>query len=169
MSGSDDPELVVVAAVAANGVIGKDGAMPWHYPEDLEHFKQLTTCHPVIMGRRTYESIVARIDGPLPDRTNVVLSRSDLDLPDGAVHASDVDEAVAIAGARDSLAFVIGGATVYEALLSRADRLELTEIDAAYEGDTTFPEIGDAWVETDRDERDEFAFVTYERGSCSRN
>jgi dihydrofolate reductase len=80
-----------------------------------------------------------------------------------------VDEAVAIAGTRDSLAFVIGGATVYEALLSRADRLELTEIDAAYEGDTTFPEIGDAWGETDRDERGEFAFVTYERGSCSRN
>jgi dihydrofolate reductase len=169
MSGSEDPELVVVAAVAANGVIGKDGAMPWHYPEDLQQFKQLTTGHPVIMGRRTYESIVARIDGPLPDRTNVVLSRSDLDLPDSAVHASDVDEAVAIAGTRDSLAFVIGGATVYEALLSRADRLELTEIDAAYEGDTTFPEIGDAWGETDRDERGEFAFVTYERGSCSRN
>ena len=168
MSGSDDPELVV-AAVAANGFIGKDGAMPWHYPEDLEHFKQLTTGHPVIMGRRTHESIVARIDGPLPDRTNVVLSRSDLDLPDGVVHASDVDEAVAIAGERDSLAFVIGGATVYEALLSRADRLELTEIDAAYEGDTTFPEVGDAWVETDRDERGEFAFVTYERDPDSGN
>ena len=169
MSGSDDPELVVVAAVAANGVIGKDGAMPWHYPEDLEHFKQLTTGHPVIMGRRTHESIVARIDGPLSDRTNVVLSRSDLDLPDGVVHASDVDEAVATAGERDSLAFVIGGATVYEALLSRADRLELTEIDAAYEGDTTFPEVGDAWVETDRDERGEFAFVTYERDPDSGN
>ena len=65
MSGSDAPELVVVAAVAANGVIGKNGAMPWHYPEDLQHFKQLTTGHPVIMGRRTYESIVAGVDGTL--------------------------------------------------------------------------------------------------------
>lgn len=156
-------ELVVIAAVAANGVIGRDGTMPWHYPADLKRFKRLTTGHPVIIGRRTYESIVARLDGPLPDRTNVVLSRSSLDLPDGAVHASDVDEAVSFAAARDDVAFVAGGATVYEAFLPLADRLELTELADAYEGDTYFPSFDrDAWTETAREELEELAFVTYE-------
>ena len=158
-----EPELVLVAAVAANGVIGKDGAMPWHYPEDLARFKRLTTGHPVIMGRRTYDSIRARIDGPLPDRTNVVLSRSSLELPDGAVHASDIGSAVDAAAARDSIAFVVGGATVYEAFLPRADRLELTELADSYGGDTYFPSFGEEWVETAREDHGEFAFVTYER------
>jgi dihydrofolate reductase len=164
---ADEVTLVLVAAVAANGVIGRDGAMPWHYPEDLRRFKELTTGHPVIMGRRTYESIAARLDGPLPDRTSVVLSRSSLELPEGAVHASDVDEAVALAAARDDVAFVAGGATVYEAFLPLADRLELTELDEAYEGDTYFPGFdGGAWTETAREEHEGFAFVTYERADA---
>jgi len=162
----DEVTVVLVAAVAENGVIGRDGTMPWHYPEDLRRFKRLTTGHPVIMGRRTYESIVARLDGPLPHRTNIVLSRSSLDLPEGAVHASGVDEAVVLAAARDDVAFVAGGATVYEAFLPLADRLELTELADAYEGDTYFPSFDrDEWTETARDERDGFAFVTYERAS----
>ncbi|MFB6118318.1 dihydrofolate reductase [Halosegnis sp.] len=158
-----DLELVAIAAVAANGVIGRDGTLPWHLPADLAHFKELTTGHPVILGRRTYESIRDRLGGPLPDRTNIVLSRSSLELPDGAVHAPDVDAALKAAAARDSVAFVAGGATVYETLLERVDRLELTELDAAYEGDTYFPEVGDKWVETGRESHDAFAFVTYER------
>ncbi|MFC7177475.1 dihydrofolate reductase [Halosegnis marinus] len=160
---SREPEVVLVAAVAANGVIGRDGTMPWHYPEDLKHFKQLTTGHPVVMGRRTYESIVARIDGPLPDRTNVVLSRSALDLPEGAVHAGGTDEALALAAERDDVVYVVGGETVYEAFMSRADRLVLTELDDAYEGDTYFPELGPEWTETAREAREGLAFVTYER------
>jgi len=165
----DEVTLVLVAAVADNGVIGRNGAMPWHYSEDLQRFKRLTTGHPVVMGRRTYESIVARLGGPLPDRTNVVLSRSSLDLPDGAIHASSVDDAVALAAGRDDMAFVVGGGTVYEAFLPRADRLELTELNDAYEGDTHFPAFDhDAWIETARESREDFAFVSYERASSSR-
>ena len=160
---SRDIDLTLVAAVAANGVIGRDGEMPWYYPEDLAHFKSLTTGHPVIMGRKTYDSIAARLDGPLPDRTNIVLSRSSLDLPEGAVRAAGVDEALALAADRDDEAFVIGGATVYEQFMARADRMVLTELADSYDGDTYFPEFGDEWVETDRDEHDEFAFVTYRR------
>lgn len=160
---SRDIDLTLVAAVAANDVIGRDGEMPWYYPEDLAHFKSLTTGHPVIMGRKTYDSIAARLDGPLPDRTNIVLSRSSLDLPEGAVRAAGVDEALALAADRDDEAFVIGGATVYEQFMARADRMVLTELADSYDGDTYFPEFGDEWVETDRDEHDEFAFVTYRR------
>ncbi|WP_228546417.1 dihydrofolate reductase [Halegenticoccus tardaugens] len=160
-------EIALVAAVASNGVIGADGDMPWHYPEDLRHFKETTTGHPVIAGRRTYESIAARIGGPLPGRTNVVLSTRDPDLPEGAVLAGSIDEAIAVAreiAGEGGTVFVIGGATVYEQFLPRADRLVLTEIDAAFDGDTRFPEWDESeWEEVSRDEREAFAFVEYRR------
>ncbi|MDZ5809907.1 dihydrofolate reductase [Halorubrum sp. AD140] len=176
-SGGPDVDLVVVAAVAENGVIGDDGGMPWHHPADLAHFKRLTVGHPVIVGRATYESIVARIGGPLPDRTSVVLTTRDLDLPEGAVAANDVNGAVVLAAA-DALdrgvgeAYVIGGATVYEQFLDRADRMVLTEVTGRPDGDTRFPEWNaDEWREVDREvvadaetEGDGgLAFVTYER------
>lgn len=157
-------EIVIIAAVAANGVIGADGELPWHLPEDLRRFKATTMGHPVIMGRRTYEGIVNRLGEPLPGRTNVVLSRGEPPLPAGVRHASSIDEAIEIARQLDDLTYIIGGASVYEGFLPRADRLELTEIDAAFEGDTYFPERDEgAWVEIDRDDRDGFAFVVYER------
>jgi dihydrofolate reductase len=187
-SESPDVDLVVVAAVAENGVIGDEGGMPWHYPADLAHFKRLTTGHPVIVGRETYESIVARIGGPLPDRTSVVLTTRDLDLPDGAVVANGLDEAVALADADAAdrgvdAAYVIGGAAVYEQLLDRADRLVLTEVPERPDGDTEFPDWdADAWREVDREvvadaetadaettdaetegDLGDLAFVTYER------
>ncbi|ERH05841.1 MAG: dihydrofolate reductase [Halonotius sp. J07HN4] len=169
-SGNDDPPIALIAAVAANGVIGRDGKMPWHIPEDLKRFKSQTMGNPVIMGRRTYESIAARIDGPLPDRHNIVLSRQSPDLHAGVVVVDSIDAAVAEAEAVCELdnnadrIFVIGGATVYEAFLDRADELVLTELDDAYDGDTVFPEYDDSeWVEATRDDRDEFAFVTYRR------
>jgi len=166
----DDPPIGLIAAVAANGVIGDDGEMPWHLPADLQHFKQTTMGNPVIMGRRTYDSIAGRIDGPLPGRHNIVLSRSEPDLHDGVVVADSIDAAVAEAEAVCALdsgaerIFVIGGATVYEQFLTRADELVLTELADAYEGDTEFPEWDDTeWREVDRDDRGEFAFVTYRR------
>ncbi|OTF03382.1 dihydrofolate reductase [Halorubrum sp. SD612] len=167
-----DPDLVLVAAVAENRVIGDDGGMPWHYPADLAHFKRLTTGHPVIVGRKTYESVVDRLGGPLPDRTSVVLTKrsiDDADLPDGAVVASDPDAAVerAAADAADrgvDAVYVIGGAAVYEAYLERADRLVITEIPERPDGDTRFPERdAEAWVERDRETDGDLAFVTYER------
>lgn len=160
-------DVVLIAAVAENGVIGADGGMPWHYPEDLEQFKQTTMDHPVILGRRTYESIRDRLGGPLPGRTNIVLSRSDPEF-EGAVVVEGIDAALDAAAETDaSTVFVAGGATVYEAFLPRADRLVLTEIDADYEGDTHFPAWppGEEWVECERDEREELAFVEYERAN----
>ncbi|GAB3417692.1 dihydrofolate reductase [Haloparvum alkalitolerans] len=170
-----DLTLTLIAAVAENGVIGADGGMPWHYPADLAHFKETTTGHPVILGRATYESIAGQIGGPLPDRTNVVLSRRDLDLPEGAVQAGSLDEALAVAAADarergvDEV-FVAGGARVYEQFLPVADRLRITEIEDAHEGDTRFPERDPAaWTEVSRDEREDLAFVVYERRGESGN
>ncbi|QLG26927.1 dihydrofolate reductase [Halorarum halophilum] len=170
-------DLVIIAAVAANDVIGADGDIPWHHPEDLRHFKETTMGSPVVMGRRTYESIARDLGGPLPGRTNIVLSRSapDLgggpdatpasDLPDGVVVVGSPDEAVAAAEATGAdTVYVAGGGAVYEAFLDRADRLVLTELHDAHEGDTVFPEwTRGRWREVDREERDDFDFVVYER------
>ena len=170
--GDADPDLVLVAAVAENGVIGDGDRMPWHYPADLAHFKRLTTGHPVIVGRKTYERIADRLGGPLPDRTNVVLTTrgiGDDDLADGAIVAGDTETAVerAAADAADrgvEAIYVIGGATVYAAYLDRADRMVLTEIPERPEGDTRFPEWDPAgWVERERATEGDLAFVTYER------
>ncbi|TKX53153.1 dihydrofolate reductase [Halorubrum sp. SP3] len=167
-----DPDLVLVAAVAENGVIGADDGMPWHYPADLAQFKRLTTGHPVIVGRKTYERIADRIGGPLPDRTSVVLTTgplSDDDLPAGAVVAHDTESALARATADAAdrgvdEVFVIGGATVYEAFLDPADRMVITEIPERPDGDTRFPEWdSDAWVERACETDGDLAFVTYER------
>lgn len=158
-------EVAIVAAVARNGVIGADGDMPWELPEDLAHFKETTVGHPVIMGRRTYESIAGRLGGPLPDRTSIVLSRGDPDLPPEVVLVDSVEAALDAARATgDDVAFVVGGGTVYEQFLPLADRLVLTEVDATPEGDTTFPDWDhEAWTEIDREPHDGYAFVEYVR------
>lgn len=161
-------DLVVIAAVAANGVIGADGDIPWHHPEDVRHFRETTMGCPVVMGRRTYESIARDLGGPLPGRTNVVLSRSDPDFPDGVVVAASVEEAVAAAEATGAeTAYVAGGGAVYEAFLDRADRMVLTELHAAHEGDTTFPEWDRSeWIEREREGHGEFDFAVYERANA---
>jgi dihydrofolate reductase len=159
------PRLVLVAAVAENRVIGADGGMPWHYPADLRHFKETTMGHPVVMGRRTYESIAADVGGPLPGRTNVVLTSRELALPDGAVRADGIEDAVERAAATGAdTAYVVGGATVYEQFLPLADGMVLTEVPGEPDGDTRFPAIEpDEWTEVDRERAGELAFVTYER------
>lgn len=162
-------EIALIAAVAENRVIGRDGEMPWHFGEDLEYFKQTTTGHPVIVGRRTYETVVEALGEPFPGRTSVVLTSQSLDLPPGAVVANSVEEAIDLAAADAAergvdVAYVAGGGRVYEQFLPHASRLVLTEIHGAYEGDTRFPAWdGDEWVELERDERAAFDFVTYER------
>jgi dihydrofolate reductase len=158
-------EAAIVAAVAQNGVIGDNGELPWELPEDLAHFKATTIGHPVIMGRRTYESISSRLGGPLPDRTSIVLSRDPPALPDGVVHAESIQDALSHARETGStVVYVIGGGTVYEEWPPLADRLVLTEVDATPEGDTRFPDWDrDAWVEVDRESHDGYAFVEYER------
>lgn len=125
--------------MAANGIIGADNRMPWHLPEDLKHFKALTLGHPVIMGRKTFESIVASLGKPLPGRENIVVSRTPgLELP-GASVASSLGGAVALC-LGEPVAFVIGGGQVYREALPLADGLVLTEIGRSFEGDTWFPE-----------------------------
>ncbi|MDX1625242.1 MAG: dihydrofolate reductase [Wenzhouxiangellaceae bacterium] len=132
-------EIVLVAAMGRNRVIGDDGGMPWHLPADLRHFKETTMGRPVIMGRRTWESI----GKPLPGRANIVLTRSRPDLPDGVEAADSLDAALEMAG--DGSVFVIGGGQVYAEALPRARRMELTMVDLAPDGDTRFP----AWRDVD--------------------
>lgn len=165
-------KITLVAAVAENGVIGVDGEMPWHYPADLRNFKETTMGHPVVMGRTTYESIESQLGGPLPGRTNVVLSRREsLNLPEGAVHARDLDAAFEAAETAlepgQETVYVVGGATVYEACLDRADELVVTEIPESPAGDTRFPDIGPEWVEHDRKRVGDLAVVTYRRASAN--
>ena len=164
---TDNPTISLIAAVADNGIIGRDGEMPWHLPADLDHFKTTTMGHPVIMGRRTYDSIAGQIGGPLPGRTNIVLSRSDPEMPEEVIVAESTDAALTAASTVDGptdTVYVIGGATVYEQFLPQADRLVLTELADVYEGDTAFPEFDrSVWQVVDRDQHDGFAFVTYER------
>jgi dihydrofolate reductase len=145
-------EVAIVVAVAENGVIGADGEVPWHYPADLRHFKRETTGHPVIAGRRTFESIVDGLGGPLPDRTNVVLSRSDPEVPEGVIVATGVDEALDAARETGTgTAYVVGGQRVYRQFLPRADRLVLTRIPGTYDGDTYWPGHDAArWTECGR-------------------
>jgi len=155
-----------VAALASNGVIGVDGRLPWHLPEDLKHFKSLTMGQPVIMGRRTWESI----GRALPGRRNIVVTRQPGFAAAGAHVASSLEESIALCGdAR--LAFVIGGAALYAAALPIADALEFTEIDAAFDGDTKFPAFDRGeWREVRREPHRSadglrFDFVRYERAA----
>jgi len=165
-------ELAIIVAVAENGVIGTDSEMPWHYPADLQHFKRETTGYPVILGRTTFEAIADRLGGPLPDRTNVVLTKSDPDLPEGVVVAEDIEEAVAAARETGAeTAYVVGGASVYEQFLPRADRLLLTRVPERYDGDTYWPgRDADRWVETGREPiGEELVVVTYRARDSERS
>lgn len=142
----DGPRVHLVAAVASNGVIGAWGKLPWHLPEDLQHFKALTYGHPVIMGRRTWDSL----GKPLPGRNNIVLTRSQgFEAPGASVVCSL--EAALILCTEAPVAFVIGGADLYAAALAYADVLLLTEIQRDYEGDARFPDLDrGTWRESER-------------------
>ena len=131
------PRLELIAAVAKNGVIGKGGQLPWHLPDDLKRFKQLTLGHPILMGRRTYESI----GRPLPGRQNIVISQSLTSAPAGTDLARSLDEAIDLTATHVGPAFVIGGAILYAAALPRVQTLHLTEVDAEIKGDAHLPPI----------------------------
>jgi dihydrofolate reductase len=152
--------VTLVAALGSNRVIGLDGDMPWHFPEDLAHFKRTTMGGTMIMGRKTFDAI----GRPLPGRRTIVITRSTEWARDGVDVAHSLDEALAMAG--DASVYVVGGGDVYAQSLPLADRLVLTEIDEAPEGDTFFPEWSRAeWVETARQAAGELAFVTWERAT----
>ncbi|MBM4180575.1 MAG: dihydrofolate reductase [Betaproteobacteria bacterium] len=158
------PILSVIAAMARNRVIGVNNTLPWRLPEDLKHFKALTMGHPIIMGRKTFESI----GKPLPGRTTVIVTRDSGYRVEGCLTATSIDAAIAACAGEPEI-FFVGGAELYAQVLPRADRLYLTEIQADYAGDAWFPAFDrDAWEETARDRRVNpdglgYDFVTYRR------
>ena len=150
--GACAPLITLVVARAENGVIGRDGTLPWRIPADLKRFKALTMGKPMIMGRKTFESFPA----PLPGRRHIVLTRDPGWRAAAAKAAHSVDEALALAGGDVS---VIGGAEVFALFLDRADRVELTEVHSAPEGDTVMPPFT-GWRETAREDHATHGFVT---------
>lgn len=160
-------EKIIIAAVAENRAIGKDGEIPWYLPQDLKHFKKKTEGHPVIMGRKTFESLPENFR-PLPNRTNIVLTRSDMEKEEIEV-AENLEEAYSIAKELDDKVFIIGGASVYEQVLSETDKMILTEVKKDVDGDTFFPKFDrENWEEKERNEYKDFNFVTYTQKTQSR-
>jgi dihydrofolate reductase len=167
-----DKKIVLVVAIGENGVIGRNGKLPWRLKSELQHFKRVTLNHPVIMGRKTFQSLKR----PLPDRTNIVLTRNAGEAKPGVVYAASLDEALALASA-DAKArgvdaiMVIGGSDVFARTLPIADRLELTRVHASPEGDVWFPALDHKHWHVTRSERhargpdDEFDYTicAYER------
>ena len=161
------PEIIIIAAVAKNRVIGKDNQLLWNIPEDMAHFKALTAGHTVIMGRKTWESLPPRFR-PLPGRRNIVITRqSDFTAP-GAETTNSLEAGIALAKAAATI-FIIGGEQIYQQAMACAHRLELTEVDLEPEGDAWFPVIApEQWHEAGRRQLDEKSvtggsFVTYRR------
>jgi dihydrofolate reductase len=157
---------MLIYARAANGAIGRDGDLPWRLPADLRHFKALTLGKPMIMGRKTFESL----PGLLPGRRHIVLTRDAGWQAEGAEVAATLEEALGLASG-ETIA-VIGGAAVFEAFLPRATRVELTQIHADYEGDTFMPPLGPEWTETARADHPAegaypaFSFLTFRRAAA---
>jgi dihydrofolate reductase len=164
--------LCLIAAVAENGVVGKNNALPWHLPEDLKYFKRMTLGKPIVMGRKTFESI----GRPLPGRTNIVVSRNQSYAPEGVqvvdslISSLTLAEGIAEAGEQKDL-MVIGGAAIYAAALPLAQCLYITEVHGEVEGDAFFPEMDwSVWREVSRTRNVapasggyDFSFVVFER------
>lgn len=156
------PEIVIIAAVARNRVIGKDNTLIWNIPEDMAHFKALTSGQTVIMGRKTWESLPPRFR-PLPGRRNIVISRQAAYAAPGAELADSLEGALQLADGTET-AFIIGGEQIYRKAMAVADRLEITEVDQAPEGDAWFPEIPEeVWSRVAEQAGHGYAFVTYRR------
>lgn len=157
--------LHLIYACAANGIIGKDNAIPWNLPEDMAHFRQLTHGCPVIMGRKTWDSLPLRFR-PLQGRTNIVITRQPGWYGTGAQPASSLREALQICEHQSKPVWVMGGAQIYAQALPLADRIEATEIAQNFAGDVFAPELGPEWVESARTRHVStkgipFSFVTY--------
>ena len=158
-------QTTIIVARSKNGVIGKDGDLPWHLPEDLKRFKSLTTDHAIIMGRKTWDSI----GRPLPNRQNIVISRDATKKFEGATLAPTLDAALEIVEPHRS-PFIIGGSEIYRLALDVTQAIEMTLIDAEVDGDTFFPDLNpNDWEEIKRslqlDEKTQlrYAFITYQR------
>ena len=161
MSGS----IFLIYARAANGVIGKDGTLPWHLSADLKRFKALTMNKPMIMGRKTFQSL----PGLLPGRPHIVLTRRESWDSEGAEQAQSVDQAIAMAKAHGDEIAIIGGAAIFDVFMRHATRIELTQIHADYDGDVFMPPVSAEWEIVAREDhpadgdKPAFSFLTYER------
>ncbi len=159
--------ITIVAAIGRNNALGKDNQLLWRLPKDLRHFKELTENHPVVMGRKTYESI----GKPLPNRTNIVVSRKSGWFEEGILIVSTLKEALKFAKKINENIFIIGGGEIYKQTIDQADRLEITLVDADPDADTFFPPINPKiWQKIDeecfgKDEKNEFSFCfqTFEK------
>ena len=161
-------KLHLIFARAANGVIGIHGALPWHLPEDMAHFKRTTLGCPVVMGRKTWDSLPAKFR-PLPGRLNIVVTRQADWQAEGALRAGSIAEAAALCAA-DSDAWVIGGAEIYAQALPLASTAVVTEIGAEFDGDAYAPSFGPEWVEVSREAHTSstglpYSFVQLRRGA----
>lgn len=156
-----DCTISLIAAVASNGVIGNGNEIPWYHPEDLEHFRETTIGHTLLLGRKTFQSV----NGPLDQRDHIVLSQSWTESQhENVTVARDKTEAANIIAQKGvERIFVCGGGTVYEQYMDAADELIITHVPGAPAGDVHFPTIGEEWSVTERDERDEFVIARYER------
>lgn len=165
------PRINMIFARAANGVIGNNNTMPWHLPEDMAHFKRLTQGWPVIMGRKTWDSLPAKFR-PLPGRTNVVITRQPGWQEPGAEPAASLTDALKQCGQSEEV-WIIGGAQIYAQAEPQAERIEVTEIATDFEGDAFAPRLGPQWIEVAREEHVssiglKFAFVTFSKDKDKR-
>jgi len=159
-------KLSLIVAMAENRIIGINKKMPWHLSADLKKFKKITMGHPIIMGRKTFESI----GRPLPGRKNIIISRNADYQQEGCEVFNNLDKAIQSCDTEEEV-FVIGGATLYESILDKSDRLYITEIKKSFEGDTWFPEINQQeWSEYEREDISDdssvdfsYSFVSYKR------
>ena len=163
--------ITIVVAMGLNNEIGANNQLLWHLPKDLKHFKEITTGHPIIMGRKTYESI----GKPLPNRTNIVVSTKKDWFEEGILIVGSLKEAIKFAKKMDEEIFIIGGGNIYEQTIDLAEKLEVTQVNAELKADIFFPKINPKiWNKTneishEKDEKNEydFSFQTYERKTDS--
>lgn len=171
------PDIVLIYARAANGAIGFEGRLPWHIPADLKRFKALTMGKPMVMGRKTFESL----PGILPGRRHIVLSRHDEWESEGAEVVHSLDEALSLAGEGEGEGeesgeiTIVGGSAIYDVFRPLAHRIEVTEIHAEYEGDVFMKPLGSEWVENTREDHEAegkhpaYSFVSYTRAPGTRS
>ncbi len=154
--------IALIAAVAKNNVIGSKNDLPWYLPEDLKRFKQLTLGKVVVMGRKTYDSIISRLKKPLRGRTNIVISTQNLQLPEGVELYHSVDDA--LAAHQNQEIYIIGGEQIFKQSLNVADTLYITHLNKDYEGDAFFPKIDESYWQMTEDEKHEgYSFLIYKK------
>lgn len=157
-------ETIIIVAIAKNYAIGKDNKIPWHISEDFKRFKRLTKGHPVVMGKNTYISLPIK---PLPERTNIVVCfKDDSWKAEGITIKHSLKEAIEYAHTLDNTVYIIGGASIYRQAIEQelANKLEITQLDKEYEGDTFFPVIDtNTWTIVNEEKKDGYSFITYLR------